>query len=71
LTGSSFERLQGSWYLITVTANPDKVDEAIKACQDTIRAMSGALPVTADNIESAKRVLINRHENDLRTNMYW
>lgn len=29
----SFDRLLGSWYLITVTANPDKVDEAIKACQ--------------------------------------
>lgn len=32
---NSFERLLGSWYLITVTANPDKVDEAIKACQVT------------------------------------
>ena len=31
----SFDRLLGSWYLITVTANPDKVDEAIKACQVT------------------------------------
>lgn len=29
----SFDRLLGSWYLITVTANPDKVDEAIRACQ--------------------------------------
>ncbi|CAN0415675.1 unnamed protein product [Hapterophycus canaliculatus] len=33
--------------------------------------MSGPVPITADNIESAKRVLINRHEGDLRTNAYW
>eukprot|EP00903_Cladosiphon_okamuranus_P006624 g6470.t1 len=68
---TNFDRLLGSWYLITVTANPDKVDEAIKACQDTLRDMSGPVPITADNIESAKRVLINRHEGDLRTNAYW
>lgn len=68
---TNFDRLLGSWYLITVTANPDKVDEAIKACQDTLRDMNGPVPITADNIESAKRVLINRHEGDLRTNAYW
>ncbi|CAM9843317.1 unnamed protein product [Pylaiella littoralis] len=68
---TNFDRLLGSWYLITVTAIPDKVDEAIKACQDTLRDMSGPVPITADNIESAKRVLINRHEGDLRTNSYW
>ncbi|CAN0102843.1 unnamed protein product, partial [Laminaria digitata] len=54
-----------------VTANPDKADEAIKACQDTLRDMNGPVPITADNIDSAKRVLINRHEGDLRTNAYW
>lgn len=40
---ASFERLLGSWYLITVTANPDKVDEAIKACQVTAKIPTGLL----------------------------
>lgn len=48
---SSFHRLLGRSYLITVTANQDKVEETIKACQDTFRDMYGPMPITADNIE--------------------
>ncbi|CAM9324431.1 unnamed protein product, partial [Phaeothamnion confervicola] len=68
---TSFERLRGSWYLVTVTANPANAQAALAACQETLRDMAGSLPITYDNVESAKRVLINRHENDLRTNQYW
>lgn len=39
--------------------------------QDTLRDMNGPEPITEDNIESAKRVLINRHDGELRMNAYW
>lgn len=54
-----------SWCLLT------SVFSSLVVVQDTLRDMSGPVPITADNIESAKRVLINRHEGDLRTNAYW
>ncbi len=65
------DRLQGSWYLMTVTANPSKAEAALQACKDTLCDMSSSRPVTFDNVESAKRVLINRHENGTRTLQYW
>ncbi|CAM9642158.1 unnamed protein product [Chrysoparadoxa australica] len=68
---TSFERLQGSWYLITVTANPENAEAAKEACMECLADVCGSLPITHDNAESAKRVLINRHETSLRTNQYW
>jgi len=68
---TSFERLLGSWYLITVTASPQNAQLALQACRETIRDLTTMLPITPDNAESAKRVLINKHESDLRTNQYW
>jgi small-conductance mechanosensitive channel len=58
---SSYERLQGSWYLVTVTASPANAEKALQACKDTIKDMATSLPVTYDNVESAQRVLINRY----------
>jgi hypothetical protein len=57
----SYERLQGSWYLVTVTASPANAEKALQACKDTIKDMATSLPVTYDNVESAQRVLINRY----------
>ncbi len=68
---SPFDRLQGSWYLMTVTANPSNAEAALQACKDTLHEMSTIRPVTFDNVESAKRVLINRHESGTRTLQYW
>lgn len=68
---TAFERLMGSWYLVTVTANPAKAEAALQACKDTLSDMASDSPITYDNCESAKRVLINRHENDMRTHQYW
>eukprot|EP00612_Vaucheria_litorea_P006165 CAMPEP_0171474386 /NCGR_PEP_ID=MMETSP0946-20130122/2397_1 /TAXON_ID=109269 /ORGANISM="Vaucheria litorea, Strain CCMP2940" /LENGTH=1090 /DNA_ID=CAMNT_0012004313 /DNA_START=171 /DNA_END=3444 /DNA_ORIENTATION=+ len=66
-----FERMQGSWYLITVTANPSKAEAALEACKDTLMKLSTTSPISYDNVENAKRVVLNRHENDERTNQYW
>jgi len=68
---TAFENLAGSWYLVTVTANPVNAQRALQACKDTLFDLAGASPITPDNVESAKRVLINRHDGDVRSNQYW
>ncbi len=69
LTG--FERLAGGWFLVTVTASKEKAQAALEACKETLHALRKTNPVTADNLESAKRVVLNRHDQELRTSSYW
>lgn len=69
LTG--FERLAGGWFLVTVTASKEKAQAALDACKETLDALRRSSPVTPDNLESAKRVVLNRHELELRTSAYW
>lgn len=68
---TGFERLLGGWFLVTVTASKEKAQQALDACKETLAALRKSNPITADNVESAKRVVINRHESELRTTAYW
>jgi len=68
---SGFERLRGGWFLVTVTASKDKAHAALDACKETLQDMRKVSPITSDNLLSAKRVVINRHEGELRTSRYW
>jgi hypothetical protein len=36
-----------------------------------LHALRKSNPITPDNVESAKRVVLNRHEGELRTTAYW
>mmetsp|Transcript_25241 Transcript_25241/g.54360 ORF Transcript_25241/g.54360 Transcript_25241/m.54360 type:complete len:1216 (-) Transcript_25241:175-3822(-) len=69
LTG--FERLKGGWFLVTVTASKEKAQAALEACKETLEALRRTNPISPDNLESAKRVVLNRHEGELRTSSYW
>jgi predicted Zn-dependent peptidase len=69
LTG--FERLAGGWFLVTVTASIENAQKALDACKETLEALRKSSPVTVDNLESAKRVVLNRHESELRNSNYW
>jgi len=69
LTG--FERLAGGWFLITVTASKEKAQAALDACKETMDTLRNKNLVSADNLESAKRVVLNRHEGELRASSYW
>jgi len=69
LTG--FERLKGGWFLVTVTASKEKARAALEACKETLEALRTSNPISPDNLESAKRVVLNRHEGELRTSQYW
>lgn len=69
LTG--FERLKGGWFLVTVTASIEKSQQALEACKETLEALFKSNPINSDNLESAKRVVLNRHSGELRTTRYW
>lgn len=69
LTG--FERMKGGWFLVTVTASKEKAQKALDACKETLEALRTSNPISPDNLESAKRVVLNRHEGELRTSQYW
>jgi len=68
---TTFERLKGGYFLVTVTASIEKAQKALDACIETLTALRKTNPVTPDNLESAKRVVINRHDGELRTTRYW
>jgi predicted Zn-dependent peptidase len=68
---SGFERLLGGWFLVTVTASKEKAQLALEACKETLHALRKSNPISPDNVESAKRVVLNRHEGELRTTAYW
>lgn len=68
---SGFERLMGGWFLVTVTASKEKAQLALDACKETLHTLRKTSPITPDNVESAKRVVLNRHEGELRTTSYW
>lgn len=68
---SNFERLMGGWFLVVVTASKEKAQQALEACKETLHALRKSQPITPDNVESAKRVVLNRHEGELRTTAYW
>jgi predicted Zn-dependent peptidase len=68
---TGFERLLGGWFLVTVTASKENALKALDACKETLHNLRKNQPITADNVESAKRVVLNRHDFELRTTSYW
>ena len=68
---TGFERLLGGWFLVTVTASKENAQKALDACKETLANLRKSQPITPDNVESAKRVVLNRHEFQLRTTQYW
>lgn len=68
---TGFERLLGGWFLVTVTASKENAQKALDACKETLHNLRKNQPITPDNVESAKRVVLNRHDFELRTTSYW
>jgi len=68
---SEHERIKGGWYLVSVTASRANAEKALDACRETLQALGGSSPPTPDNLEAARRVLINRHLTELTSNKYW
>jgi predicted Zn-dependent peptidase len=68
---TGFERLMGGWFLVTVTASKENALKALDACKETLNNLRKSQQITPDNVESAKRVVLNRHDFELRTTSYW
>mmetsp|Transcript_3358 Transcript_3358/g.7579 ORF Transcript_3358/g.7579 Transcript_3358/m.7579 type:complete len:291 (+) Transcript_3358:26-898(+) len=68
---TGFERLLGGFFLITVTASKENAAKALEACKETLHNLRKNQRISPDNVESAKRVVLNRHDFELRTTAYW
>jgi predicted Zn-dependent peptidase len=68
---TGFERLMGGFFLVTVTASKENAVKALEACKETLYNLRKNQRITADNVDSAKRVVLNRHDFELRTTSYW
>jgi predicted Zn-dependent peptidase len=65
------ESLKGGWYMVSVTSSPSEVQEAVKACKESLLSLTGTFGVAGDAIQSAKRTLLNRFKTDSGTNKFW
>jgi predicted Zn-dependent peptidase len=68
---TGFERLMGGFFLVTVTASKENAAKALQACKETLYNLRNNQRISPDNVESAKRVVLNRHDFELRTTAYW
>lgn len=68
---TGFERLMGGFFLVTVTASKENAQKALDACKETLQNLRKKQKISPDNVESAKRVVLNRHDFELRTTSYW
>ena len=64
-----FEGIAGGYWLCTVTASQEKASAAAEACVETLESI-GRGGIGSDNLESARRVVGNRHEGEMRTTRY-
>jgi len=68
---TSFERMAGGWYLVTVTAKPELAQQALDACKETLEAARTWDPISRDNLQSAAFELCSKHAGAMQTNRYW
>mmetsp|Transcript_38532 Transcript_38532/g.52214 ORF Transcript_38532/g.52214 Transcript_38532/m.52214 type:complete len:942 (-) Transcript_38532:340-3165(-) len=75
---NTYERLRGGWWLVTVTASPNKAQAALTACLETLLEVYpdpvtgfARSQLTSENLYAAQRVLVNKHNSELGTNKFW
>eukprot|EP00520_Triparma_pacifica_P017418 CAMPEP_0118655944 /NCGR_PEP_ID=MMETSP0785-20121206/13220_1 /TAXON_ID=91992 /ORGANISM="Bolidomonas pacifica, Strain CCMP 1866" /LENGTH=1144 /DNA_ID=CAMNT_0006548759 /DNA_START=480 /DNA_END=3912 /DNA_ORIENTATION=- len=66
---TGFDNIAGGYWLCTVTASKEKADLAAEACVETLVSL-GRGGIGSDNLESARRVVGNRHEGEMRSTRY-
>jgi len=63
------DRMEKSWYSVSVTSTPAKIDDALDASLHVLRELS-TRRVSQQELERARRTLLARHETDLKDNSY-
>jgi hypothetical protein len=61
----------GSWYFVTVTSSPEKIQAAVGACKEALHSLLGPFGVTGESVASSKRSLLQRWMNDKVTHKHW
>ena len=63
------DRMEKSWYSVSVTSTPAKIDDALDASLHVLRELT-TRRVSQQELERARRTLLARHETDLKDNSY-
>jgi predicted Zn-dependent peptidase len=63
------DRIQRSWYSVSVTSTPAKIDDALDASMHVLRELT-TRRVSQQELDRARRTLLARHETDLKDNSY-
>eukprot|EP01018_Ginkgo_biloba_P028527 Gb_13236 [translate_table: standard] len=65
-----FDRLKLGWFVISVTSTPNKIYKAVDASIDVLRGLHSS-EITQQELDTARRTLLMRHESDSKENSYW
>mmetsp|Transcript_7177 Transcript_7177/g.26015 ORF Transcript_7177/g.26015 Transcript_7177/m.26015 type:complete len:325 (+) Transcript_7177:31-1005(+) len=63
------DRMKKSWYSVSVTSTPAKIDDALDASLHVLRELTSRR-VSQQELDRARRTLLARHETDLKDNSY-
>jgi len=63
------DRMKKSWFSVSVTSTPAKIDDALDASLHVLRELTSRR-VSQQELERARRTLLARHETDLKDNSY-
>ena len=65
---SSFDRFQAGWFVVNVTSNPNKIQQAMDASLRVLRNMLTD-KVTSREVLRARRTVLTRHDSDLKVTL--
>lgn len=63
-------RLNGGYFIVSVTSLPELQSAALEACKDSLRSLLGQGGISEGNVDAAKRSLYNRLARDSASTQY-
>lgn len=66
-----YDLYEGGWYSVQIAASPESAAQVLYACLETFEELKTDSPISHDNLDSAKKVIVNKHNNEAQLNRYW
>jgi hypothetical protein len=66
-----YDLYEGGWYSVQIAASPENAPQVLHACLETFEELKTDSPISHDNLDSAKKVIVNKHNNEAQLNRYW
>jgi len=66
-----YDLYEGGWYSVQIAASPENAPQVLYACLETFEELKTDSPISHDNLDSAKKVIVNKHNNEAQLNRYW